>query len=259
MKILIRDLMQEFSSVPETLKSPALADRWTGAAINNILITSPCVINCIGVGNTNAANITISIYNPETALTENEILQITDDAPLQNGLYLTSKTYSLEEVEDVLTFDGETALLDGEDWLISYLPEYLVSITHDGTYIGRLALGKYRELGTAIAKEPGFYTTNESSKTLSGQVIPGAGGYIGRSIDLDVRYKIDRETFEDIYTAYRYISKSYPYFILLDCETHKLPYFLYRLYATTDTPISKLQSSTYRFLYSYKFNFIEAF
>jgi hypothetical protein len=95
---------------------------------------------------------------------------------------------------------------------------------------------------------------------LSGQTIPGKGGYSGRSIDLDVRYKIDSDTYDDIEKAYPYtISKSFPYFLCLDDEQHKISANMYYFYAATPEPLSKLQSSTYAYKYSYKFPFIERF
>ena len=134
-----------------------------------------------------------------------------------------------------------------------------LKIEHNGTYIGRLGLGQYRQLGTSVSKELGFYSTSQNRITLSGQVIPGAGGYFGRSVDLDVRYKIDDDVYNDIYAAYPYIMRNYPYFLLLDDEQHKLPANMLRFYAGTKEPIGKLQSSTYRYLYSYKFQFQERF
>jgi hypothetical protein len=95
--------------------------------------------------------------------------------------------------------------------------------------------------------------------SLSGQTIPGAGGVFGRRVDLDVRYKIDAEIYDDIEKALPQIMRSYPYFLCLDDEQHKIPENMYYFYAATDTPISMLQSSSYRFLYSYKFAFYERF
>ena len=109
-------------------------------------------------------------------------------------------------------------------------------------------------------KEIGFYTTTETRKTLQGQIIPGAGGYCGRTIDVDVRYKIENEIYEDIAKAYpSQIQKQIPFFILFDDEQHKVPATMLHFYAHTKKPIDKLQSDIYRFKYSYKFEFIEAF
>jgi hypothetical protein len=133
-------------------------------------------------------------------------------------------------------------------------------ISHNGTFIGRVAVGEYRKLGVNPTMEIGFYTTNESRITESGQVIPGAGGMTGRTFDADIRYKFDRDVYNDLELAYRdQISRGFPYFLLLDDEQHKLPTNMLRFYGGTDSPLSKLQSSTYKFLYSYRFEFKERF
>lgn len=226
MKILINDKLQYASGVPAQIISPALADRYSISNTFTATFTDSEIVNCIGLGYTDATEIEISDGSNSTTVL------ITKDAPYQNGLYIL-------DVE----FDS---------------PSY--TITHNGTYIGRVAIGVYRTLGTSPTKEIGFFTTHESRRTLSGQVIPGAGGYCGRTIDLDVRYKIDEDVYSDIETAYcTQIAKEFPYFLQLDDEQHKVPENMLYFYASTDKPISKLQSSSYKFLYSYKFKFEEAF
>ena len=226
MRILINDKMQYATGVPALVITPALADIYTATNTFTATFTSSEIVNCIGIGYTDATEITISDGSDSTTVL------ITKDAPYQNGLYLL-------DVE----FDS---------------PSY--TITHNGNYIGRVGIGVYRTLGTAPTKEIGFFTTNESRRTLSGQVIAGAGGYCGRTIDVDVRYKIDEDIYNDIATAYcTQISREYPYFLQFDDEQHKVPDDMLYFYASTDKPISKLQSSSYKFLYSYKFKFEEAF
>lgn len=226
MKILLNDKLQYATGVPALVITPALADIYTATNTFTATFTDSEIVNCIGIGYTDATEITISDGSDSTTVL------ITKDAPYQNGLYLL-------DVE----FDS---------------PSY--TITHNGNYIGRVGMGVYRTLGTAPTKEIGFFTTNESRRTLSGQVIAGAGGYCGRTIDVDVRYKIDEEIYNDIESAYcSQISKEYPYFLMLDDEQHKVPDNMLHFYASTDKPISKLQSSSYKFLYSYKFKFEEAF
>ena len=226
MRILINDKMQYATGVPALIITPALADIYTATNTFTATFTSSEIVNCIGIGYTDATEITISDGSDSTTVL------ITKDAPYQNGLYLL-------DVE----FDS---------------PSY--TITHNGNYIGRVGMGVYRTLGTAPTKEIGFFTTNESRRTLSGQVIAGAGGYCGRTIDVDVRYKIDADVYNDIELAFtNQISKDYPYFLQFDDEQHKVPANMLYFYASTDKPISKLQSSSYKFLYSYKFKFEEAF
>jgi hypothetical protein len=89
-------------------------------------------------------------------------------------------------------------------------------------------------------------------------VIPGAGGYYGKRISLDFRYKIDSDIFDDIETAYEYISQGYPWFMLFTTkEQNRLPWA--RLYASPDDPEILLQSSVNRFLYSKQFDLFERF
>ena len=261
MNILIRDIMQEIENIPNELKSSALADVHEFTEyITAFLPDGSDGFDCVGIGNTDATEITIEFFTNDTSY--ESVVSIDDLPPIQNGLYLLEKPLRLINFTDELTFDGETALIDGVPWIVEVnesFSDYKMKITHNGSYFGRIAIGKFRKLGTAIAKEIGFYSTEEISETLSGQVIPGAGGYFGRTLDLDVRYKIEKEVYNDIYKAFKYISKGYPYFIELSDEAHKMPDTLKRFHASTNQPISKLQSSTYAFKYSYKFSFIEKF
>ncbi len=230
MKILINDKMQYATGVPASIITPALSDRYIAATSFTATFTTDEVVDCIGIGYTDATEVTITDGSDTVVITLPYTLAT--ERVYNNGLYLLG-----------MTFDSSA-----------------YTISHNGNYIGRVGIGKYRTLGTSPSKEPGFYTTNESRKTLSGQVIAGAGGYCGRSVDLDVRYKIDSTVYDDILFAYcSQISKEYPYFLLLDDEQHKLPATMEHFYAQTDKPISKLQSSTYKFLYSYKFQFQECF
>lgn len=226
MKILLNDKMQ-LTDAPDQVKSPALSDIYKTSNTFDIEFDNDELINCIGIGYTDASEVYIyagSEY-PET-------VYITQEYPFYNGLYL---------LDNALTDDQFT-------------------IEHNGNFIGRVGMGEYRTLNTNPTKEHGFYTTTESRTTLSGQVIPGAGGFFGRRVNLDVRYEITESIYNDIYDAYEsQIMKMYPYFLLLDDEQHKLPDTMLHFYAKTDKPLSMLQSSTYKFLYSYKFNFQESF
>jgi hypothetical protein len=230
MRILLYDKMLDAAGVPVKIISPALGDYYDDASSFEFDLAKYGVINCIGIGYTDASQVIISNG------TESRTINITQDAPYQNGLYLIDPIYPGGEYD--LTF----------------------TISHNGTYIGRVGIGEYRKLGTNYVKEIGFYTTNENRETLSGQVIPGAGGYYGRRFEADVRYKIDNDVYNDLLAAYqKQIMRGFPYFMLLDDEQHKLPATMLHFYADTDKPLSLLQSSTYKFLYSYKFQFYEKF
>lgn len=230
MRILINDKMQFASGVPAEIITPALSDRYITSDTFTAIFDDAEIVNCIGIGYTDATEIEIDdgITTPQTIT-----LPVRTDITRKynNGLYLLTE----------MTSDSYT-------------------ITHNGNYIGRVGIGVYRTLGTAPSKEIGFYTTTESRETLSGQVIPGAGGYYGRRFVADIRYKFDEDVYNDLETAYQtQIQRSFPYFLLLDDEQHKVPDTMLHFYAATDKPLSLLQSSSYKFLYSYKFNFEERF
>ena len=136
-----------------------------------------------------------------------------------------------------------------------------IDVSHGGTFIGRFAAGEYSSLGVSPSREPGFYTTANPRKTLSGQVVEGAGGITGRKISVDVRYKIDRDIFEKMESAYQnQISRGFPFFILFDKEYNsgngRFPWA--RLYGQID-PDLVFQSSVNYFLYSKKYDFVECF
>jgi len=216
MKILFDDLIQR-SDAPMPLKSASLADKLEDDSLV-IVLDSSYEIDCFGVGNTDATEVTI---NGQT------ITLGTNDE--KNGLYLLDTSLNTDTI----------------------------NLSHDGTFIGRFALGKSRSLGASPSREPGFYSTSSPRITASGQVIPGGGGISGRKISVDFRYKIDQEIFEDIDNAYLgQISKGLPFFILFDKENHRFPWL--RLYASADNE-QTFQSSVNRFLYSRRFDFIERF
>jgi len=130
-------------------------------------------------------------------------------------------------------------------------------ITHNGTYLGRIALGVYTKLGCSPSREPGLYSTADARRTLSGQVVPGAGGIVGRTQQVDVKYKINRDKFDEIEAGYRStIGQGYPIFVLFDDEYHRFPWL--RLYATIEGDLV-FQSSVHQMLYGRTFKFMEAF
>lgn len=224
MKILINDKMQSGSGVPDEIKSPALSDIYTADTEFTVTFDSAEVVNCIGIGYTDATQITIT--------GESIPVNVTIPTTYQNGLYVL-----------------DTELEDDE-----------FTINHNGSYIGRVGIGEYRKLCGNPSMEKGWYTTEENRKTLAGQVIPGAGGYSGRMLGFDVRYEIDETIYDDIDDAYiSQISKGFPFFLYLDDEQHKITSRMLHFYAATEKPLSMLQSSTYQFLYSYKFKFMESF
>lgn len=244
MKILINDVIQN-SDAPDALKSPALSDTYTIDGTLTINLEVGVSANCFGIGNTDAAFVTI------------EGTRIDLDTTELNGLYLIPAGTLTDY--DIILGDVSTDMYLGDVSTDMVLGDVAspISIEISGTYVGRFAMGTYRDLGAAPSREPGFYTTSEPRITASGQVVEGAGGFAGRRIDLDFRYKIDSDIFDDIETAYPgQISRGFPFFLYFDKETHRMPWK--RLYASTDNNLL-FQSSVNRFLYSNRFTFTERF
>ena len=222
MLIIIDDKIQE-SDAPNTLKSPALSDTYTGSLPVAIDLGASFTMNAIGIGYTDAKEIYLS----------------------DGGSY--NETITLGPGDEL------TGLYE-----IPTLTDQNISIDHDGTYIGRVAIGLSREIFASPTMEAGFYTTQTNRLTASGQVIPGAGGFIGRRISLDFRYKITEDIFNDINASYQYIARGFPWFMKFsEKELKRMPYK--RLYASPDDPNLLLQTSINRFLYSKQFDFKERF
>ena len=133
-----------------------------------------------------------------------------------------------------------------------------IIIETDAAYIGRVAAGIGVNIPTSIAKAPGYNSTSVPRYTLSGQVIPGAGGYNYKSVSLDSRYKIDEKMMRELKEGYSFIGMGYPFFINLTTEAYKLPFE--RLYATERNQLNMVfESGVRRFLYSKRWEFEERF
>jgi hypothetical protein len=134
----------------------------------------------------------------------------------------------------------------------------VITVAGDAAFIGRFAAGKAVTVCTAIAKEPGIASTGEPRETLSGQVIPGLGGYTYRTLSLDSRYKIGKEAVEELTAGYKYTAMGYPFFLDLSEEAYKLPFD--KLYAAENNQRNLVfQSGLLKYRYSYRFNFKESF
>ena len=141
MKILMR-LMQEIVGIPDELKSPALADRWVGTVLDHLILPAAFdEINCIGVGYTDATEITLTIY--DAVNTFSRTVAITQQQPFQNGLYLIEPfTPDIK----VLSFDDKYASFDDGKLLL------LQDITYlrvDTTAHHRAPCNEYRTLGVS--------------------------------------------------------------------------------------------------------------
>lgn len=221
MRILFDDLIQR-SDAPDLLKTPSLADITEGV-LPVITLDQTEKINAIGIGNTDATEV---IVNGETITLDEGIPY----DQYKNGLYLLS----------------------------AELNTNTLTITYDGTYIGRISAGYCPRLKAAKSREPGFVSTYQDRETLSGQTIPGAGGISRRRMDVDFRYQFNELIFNQIKIAHpTQIAKGYPLFICFeDCELNIFPYN--RLYGKTKTDLL-FQTSVRKYLHSIKLSFLEAF
>jgi len=224
-KILFNDIIQ-YSDAPDSLKTAALADYYAFTPNGNgyreavINLDKEYKIDAIGLGNTNGINFNIKFDDTIE-------LDFLFDG---NGLYTLDKPVTASKI----------------------------IISTDATYLGRFGAGIGCDLPTAVAKEPSYKSTSEPRKTLSGQVVIGAGGYEYRTISLDVKYKVTQEIINEFEAGKKYIGKGYPFFIDLTVESYKLSYK--RLYADERQQRSVTwQSGILKFLYSRRFEFEECF
>ncbi len=265
MKILFNDVMQT-STAPTELKTPSLSDIYYLTNEDeplSIFFPKPVNIDCIGLGNCSTDKIDITLEctcwfdggEPDTT---------------QYEMIIDGGTAKIDNLAD--TYDGNFAEMDTIKISVNYTGDglYLLDHGYRGTFgsmtisaqggasIGRIAVGKMINIPTALAKEPGFNSTAEPRKTLSGQIISGAGGYNYRTLSLDSRYRITQEAMEEIKSGYKYIGMGYPFFILLDSEAYKLPFD--RFYATEAKQDQlRFEGGIPKYLYSRRWEFSEAF
>ena len=257
MKILFFDAVQTAIDPPPSLQSPALADRWLGTSVI-IRLDTPRPITSVGIGGSNARTVTLEFSTVQPLNLEGN--------PGPNGVVYDGGTalvsYELDIEGNIVNEPGsqtQTVTVNGSGlYVIKPVVTDCITLSHDGGYLGRFAAGIACDLPTAIAKEPGWASTAAERKTLSGQIIPGAGGYTYRTVSLDTRYKIGKETMGQIEAAYtQQIGRGFPYFLLFDREARRLPFL--RLYARDQKKDYVFQGGINRFLFSKKFDFEECF
>ena len=131
-----------------------------------------------------------------------------------------------------------------------------ITIDHNGTYLGRIAVGMCTNMNISPTREPGLFTNNKRRVSVSGAIIPTAGGYGGRKQEVDFRYKITRDIWEEFERAYvTQIMTGFPFFIDFN-SPEWIP--IDKFYAYTDLNLI-FQSSINDFKYSKRFPFTEAF
>ena len=270
MKILFNDILQD-SDLPAALKTGALAECYKiGGGGLTVNLPRPGNIDCVGLGYTDATYFKFSFTVFE-------------------GWLLDGKNAFAVEADYEYIYDGKNALYTGYELVLDgggaepaeagggdvqdmvlytdnglYLLKQPVvtqrfTIQTDATYIGRVGAGRAVKLGTAPAKEPGYKNSVKPRVTLSGQAIPGAGGYSYRRVSLDTRYKIGHDAMDEIKAAYKtQTGPGLPFFLLFDDEIRRLPFS--RLYAAdTKNDSMVFESGVNRFLFSRKFEFEERF
>jgi hypothetical protein len=219
MRILFNDVIQ-YSDAPDAVKSPALSHASAVPAV--ITLDRPRPVNAIGIGNTDGAYFAIAFDDDDGTVFN---LPFTD-----NGLYIMPKTITASAI----------------------------AIATDAAFAGRIAAGLGVEICTSIPKEPGWRSTSEPRVTLSGQVVPGRGGYNYRTLSLDSRYGIGPEAVAELTAGWKYTGMGYPFFISLETESYKLPYS--RLYAEENSQRSMgFEGGIRKYRYSRKWDFTERF
>lgn len=245
MIILLNDAMQE-SDAPDEIKSPALSE--TAVFTSPMVFTFPeaVPVSAIGIGNTDGTFFSIDLELDEPISTH-KMESITTHAGAEISAGGSYKNFIS------INYSGSGLYGTGRKVYATK-----ITVTSDAGFIGRLGVGIGVRIPTAVAKQPGWNSTNEPRTTLSGQIVPGLGGYNYRTLSLDSRYKIDREAVAELSGGYRHTGQGYPFFIDLSDEAYKLPFS--KLYATEQNQRSwSVEGGIHRFLYSYRFNFKEAF
>lgn len=251
MRILFDDVIQR-SDAPDLLKSPSLADIYEFTS-ETFTLDRPERINCIGIGNTDATELTISGFAKSDGIAtfDEAAFDSASEPPTINAV-VNLTDYALDDPYPYANYKNGLYILPTELYTNS------ITISHNGTYIGRLSAGYCPRLKASKSREPGFVSTHQNRETLSGQTIPGAGGISRRRMDVDFRYQFDEVIFNQIKIAHpTQIAKGYPLFICFeDCELNIFPYN--RLYGKTKTDLL-FQTSVRKYLHSIKLSFLEAF
>jgi hypothetical protein len=268
MTILFKDAMQT-SNLPGILKTGALSEKYIFKNDENGFVVDfplPVYIDCMGIGYTDGSFFKAAfagfdgwMLDGATALTNtSEYLYRMDGG----GAYESDYAYLLGGEREAWHSGFEQVVYFRENGLYKLERPVItkrVTITTNASYIGRLGMGRGVTLGTALAKEPAFNSSVKTRLTLSGQTLPGIGGYSYRSVVLDTRYKIGEAEMYEIKHAYKdQIGPGLPFFISFEEEARRLPFI--RMYAIDKKNDSvSFESGVNRFLFSRKFDFEECF
>lgn len=263
MKILFDDILQYSDDCPESLRSAPLADTWEESQAI-ITLDQERTIDCVGIGYTDAT--LIQLLRTETVVfgTLATPSGATYSGSMAGAFYPSMTTPPPIPGSPALDYiplpvgEWSSPADNGLYLLDEALTLTRIEIIHNGTFIGRLAFGEYLFLGCSPSREPGLWSTSAPRRTVSGQVVPGAGGVTGRQINVDVTYKIGTEEWEVIEDAHAGVyGQGFPVFVYFEKESHRFPWP--RLYATNKIDEMIFQSSVNRMLNSRQFFFKEAF
>lgn len=272
MKILINDLMQ-FSDLPDDLKSPSLDDAYpnTGTLFVNFTIPqeystfnvfdgvlSQALEEFLGTDFDGVLSQPLSEFNsidfqgilsqPLSVSGSNEFDCI--------GIGGTDATQLIINGDIIINSPTDGAFPAGLYNIGQSVTASSMSIDHNGTYLGRIAAGECKEICISPSREPGFYTSVKKRTSLSGAVVPPAGGYGGEILGVEFKYKIDRDIYTDFQRAYvTQIMNGFPFFLDFDNDDW-LP--RNKFYGQTDNALI-FQGAINGFKYSRRFEFKEAF
>jgi len=266
MRILFNDLLQH-SNAPGELKSPALTENFFLDGNLHISFNEPIVFDCVGIGGCDAKELKIALLSyvePENTVdggcpkTE-QISQYMDggfpdiaEAKLLDAI--DGGIFGYHDVQPNIKYIGSGLYMLPREYSVRTLRVSL----EGGTRIGRLAFGRAFDIPTTPAKELSYASTATEQLSVSGQLIPGAGGYGYRTLSLDSRYKLGPEALREIEAGYKIIGKGYPFFMDLESDVYKLPFS--KFYGIERSQKNWVfQGGVTRFKYSMKFNFEECF
>lgn len=270
MRVLYYDVMQE-SDAPAALLSGSLAERYNFPETQDpvklfyVYFPYPVYIDSFGIGNTdgtyfriNADTIGQWFMNGGSASSSSAYFFKGGDAFTRNYRYFLDAN-APPDPYPIVHFPAIHFTENGLYPLGTGAIVKKLTVFTDATYIGRMGAGRAVHTGTAIAKSIANNNSEKGRVTLSGQRVPGVGGYNFRTLSLDTRYKIKDAEMAEIQAAYNtQIGPGLPLFIVFDTEARRIPFG--RFYGI-DTANSKFsfEGGINRYAFSRKFNFEECF
>jgi len=266
MKILINDLMQ-YSDAPDQIKSPALVDAYPNSGTLTINFSIPAAYSEFEIFDG-------VLSQPMDEGTIDGILSqpfydgTIDGVPSQPlsvsganqfnciGIGGTDATQLIINTDIIINAPGDGVFDPGLYDIGQSITASQITISHNGTFMGRIAVGECQNLCISPSREPGFFTNVKSRTSIAGAVIPGAGGFGGQRIGVELKYKIDRDVYTEYQRAYvTQIMNGFPFFIAFNNDAW-LP--IDKFYAYEKNAFVH-QGAVNRFLYSRNLDFREAF